>query len=100
MAASTLGDYKEVLDRVVRPAIGSDLFAGVIYSRLVAIVAANTKNVKKKTYNNIVSVVRTYFKFGYKDYPGKFNPALALSGFRMTAKDRQKVDPFAIQKPN
>jgi hypothetical protein len=64
MAASTLGDYKEVLDRVVRPAIGSDLFKGVIYSRLAAIVAANTKNVKKKTYNNIVSVVRTYFKFG------------------------------------
>jgi integrase len=53
---------------------------------------------RTKTYNNIVSVVRTYFKFGYKDYPGKFNPALALSGFRMTAKDRPKVDPFAIQE--
>lgn len=90
MAASTLGDYKEVLDRVVRPAIGSDLFKGVIYSRLAAIVAANTKYVKKKTYNNIVSVVRTYFKFGYKDHPGKFNPALALPGFRITAKDRPK----------
>jgi integrase len=98
MAPSTLEDYEEVLDRVIRPQIGTDLFAGVIYSRLAAIVAANTKNVKKKTYNNIVSVVRTYFKFGYKDHPGKFNPALALSGFRMTAKDRPKVDPFAIQE--
>jgi hypothetical protein len=67
-------------------------------SRLAAIVAAKTKDVKKKTYNNIVSVVRTYFKFGYKDHPGKFNPALALPGFRMTAKDRPKVDPFAIRK--
>jgi integrase len=54
--------------------------------------------VKKKTYNNIVSVVRTYFKFGYKDHLGKFNPALALPGFRMTAKDRPKVDPFTIQE--
>jgi integrase len=77
---------------------GSDLFKGVIYSRLAAIVSANTKNVKKKAYNNIVSVVRTYFKFGYKDHPGKFNPALALPGFRMTAKDRPKVDPFTIRE--
>jgi hypothetical protein len=57
MALSTLEDYKEVLDRVVRPEIGSELFTGVIYSRLAAIVAANTKDVKKKTYNNVVSVV-------------------------------------------
>ena len=98
MAPSTLETYEEVLDRVVRPEIGSDLFERVIYSRLAAIVAANTKDVKKKTYNNIVSVVRTYFKFGYKDHPGKFNPALALPGFRITAKDRPKVDPFAIQE--
>jgi len=98
MAPLTLEDYEEVLDRLIRPQIGTDLFAGVIYSRLAAIVAAKTKDVKKKTYNNIVSVVRTYFKFGYKDHPGKFNPALALPGFRITAKDRPKVDPFAIQE--
>lgn len=98
MAASTLEGYEEVLDRVVRPAVGSSLFERVIYSRLAAIVAANTKDVKKKTYNNIVSIVRAYFKFGYKDHPGKFNPALALPGFRITAKDRPKVDPFAIQE--
>ena len=98
MALSTLETYEEVLDRVIRPEIGSDLFAGVVYSRLASIVAAKTKDVKKKTYNNIVSVVRTYFKFGYKDHPGKFNPALALPGFRITAKDRPKVDPFAIQE--
>ena len=98
MAPSTLETYEEVLDRVVRPEIGRDLFERVIYSRLAAIVAGKTKNVKKKTYNNTVSVVRTYFKFGYKDHPGKFNPALALPGFRMTAKDRPKVDPFAIQE--
>src|SRR6201996_8004886 len=53
---------------------------------------------RTKTYNNIVSAVRTYFKFGYKDRPGKFNPALALPGFRITSKDRQKVDPFKIQE--
>jgi hypothetical protein len=30
MAPSTLEDYEEVLDRVIRPQIGTDLFAGVI----------------------------------------------------------------------
>ena len=98
MAPSTLETYEEVLHRVVRPEIGRDLFERVIYSCLAAIVAAKTKDVKKKSYNNVVSVVRTYFKFGYKDHPGKFNPALALPGFRMTAKDRPRVDPFAIQE--
>ena len=47
MAPSTLEDYEEVLDRLIRPQIGTDLFAGVIYSRLAAIVAAKTKDVKK-----------------------------------------------------
>ena len=98
MAPSTLRDYQDILQRVIRPAIGQEPFDDIIYSRLAAVVADNTKDVKKKTYNNIVSAVRTYFKFGYKDRPGKFNPAVALPGFRITAKDRPKVDPFTIQE--
>ena len=98
LAPSTLGDYQDILGRVIRPAIGQESFDGIIYSRLAEVVADNTKDVKKKTYNNIVSALRTYFKFGYKDRPGKFNPALALPGFRITAKDRPKVDPFKIQE--
>ena len=62
LAPSTLGDYQDILGRVIRPAIGQE----------------------------------SYFKFGYKDRPGKFNPALALPGFLITAKDRPKVDPFKI----
>lgn len=42
--------------------------------------------------------LRTAFKFGYKDRPGKFNPALALPTFRITSKDRPKIDPFTIQQ--
>lgn len=37
------------------------------------------------------------FKFGYKDHPGKANPALALPSFRVTNKGRPTVDPFTIQ---
>jgi len=98
MALSTLNGYREILDRVFRPEIGPDKFEGVAYSRLAGIVADNTRGVKKKTYNNITSAVRTAFKFGYKDRPGKFNPTLALASFRINGKDRPKVDPFTIEE--
>jgi integrase len=45
---------------------------------------------------NVVSAIRTAFKFGYKDLPGKFNPALALSTLRITKKDRPPLDPFSV----
>src|SRR5882757_5027363 len=98
MALSTLIGYREILDRVFRPELGPDTFNSVVYTRLAEIVLVNTKKVKKKTYNNITSAVRTAFKFGYKDRPGQFNPALALSTFRITSKDRPKVDPFTMEE--
>jgi len=97
MALSTLIGYREILDRIFRPEIGPDAFKGIVYTRLAEIVSVNTEKVKKKTYNNVTSAVRTAFKFGYRDRPGQFNPALALSTFRITSKDRPKVDPFTIE---
>jgi hypothetical protein len=38
------------------------------------------KGIKKKTHNNIVSVIRCAFEYGYRDYPEKHNPASALLG--------------------
>src|SRR5205814_2681350 len=46
---------------------------------------------------NITSPVRTSFKYCYNDLHGKSNPALSLPSFRITMKDRPKVDPFTIQ---
>jgi integrase len=97
MALSTLKGYREILDRIFRPEIGEEPFEEILYSRLSELVADNTQDSKKKTYNNITSAVRTAFKFGYNDLPGKTNPALALPSFRITTKDRPKVDPFTIQ---
>jgi integrase len=94
LAFSTLDGYRDILDGVWAPKIGATSFEKVVYSELAKIAAAHTR--KKKTYNNVVSAVRTAFKFGYKDLPGKFNPALALSTFRITKKDRPPVDPFTI----
>jgi len=94
LAFSTLDGYRDILDGVWSPKIGATPFEKVVYSELARIAAAHTR--KKKTYNNVVSAVRTAFKFGYKDLPGKFNPALALTTFRITKKDRPPVDPFTI----
>jgi len=98
MAFSTLESYRDILEGVFRPTIGEEPFERVAYSQLDKIVSDHTKNKKKKTYNNVTSAVRTAFTFGYKDLPGKFNPALALPTFRITAKDRPRIDPFTIQE--
>jgi integrase len=51
---------------------------------------------RKKTYNNGVSALRCAFAFGYKDHPEASDPAEGLDGFRITKKDRRKVDPFTL----
>jgi hypothetical protein len=83
--------YRKVLDSVWRPKIGEEPFEEIIYMRLQRIAAAHvgvtvdqirrdddaTKNPSdqrakkrtKKTYNNIISVLRCAFEFGYKDHP-------------------------------
>ena len=38
------------------------------------------------------------FAFGYKDHPEKPNPAEGLDSFRITKKDRPKIDPFTIHE--
>jgi len=72
----------------------------VLYSRLAEVVAAHTRDCKKKTYNNITSALRTAFTFGYKDLPGKPNPAVALPSFRITAKDRPRSIPSRFKMPS
>src|SRR5262245_31986179 len=95
MAFSTLHSYRNILNAVWRPVIGSLPFEKIVYSQLAHIAADHTHN--KKTYNNIVSAVRAAFSFGYKDHPHKFNPAVGLRTLRITKKDRPPVDPFPIQ---
>lgn len=96
MAFSTLEGYREILDKVFRPTLGPKPFGSIVYSQLADILSKQTR--KKKTYNNIASAVRTAFKFGYRDRPGQFNPALALPTFRIYKKDRPPVDPFSIEE--
>jgi integrase len=93
---ATFESYRKIIDNVWRPKIGADLFETIKYSALVKIV--DSRKIKKKTYNNIVSAVRCAFDYGYRDHPEIHNPASGLRCFRISKKDRPVVDPFTIQE--
>lgn len=67
MAAATVRSYRKVLDSIWRPKIGHLVFSQVRYSHLVAI--ADRHAWSKKTYNNLISVLKRAFDFGYRDRP-------------------------------
>ena len=46
----------------------------------------------KKTFNNVVSAIRAAWAYGYKNLPGKQNPALGLECVRRMKKDKPKPD--------
>jgi integrase len=94
LAYATLASYRRVIDSIWRPAIGARRFDHVTYSMLVKI--ADAKHVGKKTYNNLVSVLRRAFEHGYRDHPERHNPARGLKTLRIRKKDRPPVDPFSI----
>jgi integrase len=96
LAYATLASYRRVIDSIWCPAIGARRFDQVSYSMLVKI--ADAKRVGKKTYNNIVSILRRAFEYGYRDHPQRHNPARGLKTLRIRKKDRPPVDPFSIQE--
>lgn len=114
MAYSSFASYRQILEAVWRPQLGEEPFEDINYSRLLTIVAKYAermesmpqatehrnqgKPLSKKTYNNIVSAIRSVFEHGYNDLPEKLNPALRLKTLRITKKDTPPVDPFTIQE--
>ena len=96
LAFATGDSYRKTLSNVWRPKLGTRLFSEVRYSELMKIADAHAKS--KKTYNNVVSVLRCAFDYGYRDTPEKHNPATGLKCLRITKKDRPVIDPFSIQE--
>ena len=96
LAFATGDSYRKTLSDVLRPKLGTRLFSEVRYSELMKIADARAKS--KKTYNNVVSVLRCAFDYGYRDTPEKHNPATGLKCLRITKKDRPVIDPFSIQE--
>jgi integrase len=97
LSFATFESYRKILTSTWRPAIGNEIFEDVKYSRLAKIVDGKV-GINKKTHNNIVSVIRCAFEFGYRDHPERHNPASALKCFRLSKKDRRPPDPFTIQE--
>jgi len=95
LAFATVESYRKILESTWRPVIGNQIFEEVKYSTLAKIVDAKLE-ISKKTHNNVVSVIRCAFEYGYRDHPGKSNPASSLKCFRLTKKDRPAPDPFSI----
>jgi integrase len=91
---ATLSSYRRVLESVWRPALGQLLFHQVRYSHLLR--ASDRRHWSKKTYNNMISVARRVFEFGYRDHPELHNPASTLRVVRLNKKDRPRIDPFNI----
>lgn len=96
MAPVTLTSYRKILDTVWRPEPGFLRFLDVRYSKLVQI--ADRAAWSKKTYNNVVSVLRRAFKFGYRDHPERHDPTRDLKGARIQHKDRPAIDPFTLDE--
>jgi len=96
MATVTLASYRKILNSTWRPQIGARRFLSVLYSTLVKV--ADDAHWSKKTYNNAISVLRCAFRFGYRDYPDKHNPAYSLRSARIQKKDLTRIDPFKIQE--
>jgi integrase len=95
LATVTLTSHRKILNGTWRPRIGTVRFLNIRYSTLVEI--ADHPNWGKKTYNNAISVLRRAFKFGYRDYPKKYNPTYSLKSARILKRDRTTIDPFTIQ---
>ena len=96
LAFATVEGYRKILNYAWRPSLGERLFEDIVYSDLAKI--ANQHGRTKKTYNNITSVVRVAFDYGYRDHPEKHNTATNLKYRRITKKDKAPIDPFAIQE--
>jgi len=95
LAAATVQSYRKILDDIWRPRIGCLVFDQVRYSRLLRI--ADNRNWGKKTYNNVISVLKRAFDFVYRDRPLYENPARHLRCARIRKADRPKIDPFCMQ---
>lgn len=81
LAFVTARGYAKLLAQIWRPEIGPRIFDEVRYSELAKIASAYQW--PKKTYNNLISVVRCAFDYGYRDHPEKHNPASGLKTDRL-----------------
>lgn len=103
LAFATVESYRKILtDRVEQHVdtegrtVGEREFASVTFSDLNRITT--NRQVKKKTFNNVVSAIRGAWGHGYKDLPGMTDPSRGLEGVRIPKKEKPQPDPFPVDE--
>ncbi len=76
LTPETVEEYRRILNRCWRPALGPLPFLSITYSMLVKI--ADGGSWSAKTYNNALRCVKGAFAFDGRDHAGYHNPAAAL----------------------
>lgn len=94
LAFSTVESYRKMLQKRIAGPHGAKPFESITFTDLEAVV--NAIPGKRKTFNNNVSAIREAWAYGYKDLPGRPNPALGLSCVRIPKREQVKPDPFTI----
>jgi len=93
LTPETVEEYRRILNRCWRPALGPLPFLSITYSMLVKI--ADGGSWSAKTYNNALRCVKGAFAFGARDHAGYHNPAAALEYAKN--KNKKGPEPFSIQ---
>lgn len=94
LAHSTRESYRKILKRHWRPRFGKREFLNIKASELKTFIGSAVWD-SKKTRNNVVSVGRRVFEFGYDDHPTLDNPAERLKSLRV---QKPKPDPFTLKE--
>ncbi len=94
LAHSTRESYRKILKKHWRPKFGEREFLAIKASELKMFIGETTWD-SNKTRNNVVSVARRVFEFGYDDHSDLDNPAERLRSLRV---QRAKPDPFTLDE--
>ncbi len=89
MAAATVRSYRTVLNGIWRPKIGHLSFPKSVTRILYAIADGHAWS--KNTYNNLISVCKRAFDFGYRNRPPQEKPS-SLPRVRSSAEKRAIED--------
>jgi integrase len=84
--------YRKILKQYWRPQFGKRAFLSVGATELRGFIGGTAWK-SNKTRNNVVSVGRRLFEFGYSDYPHLTDPASKLKTLRV---QRPRPDPFTL----
>jgi len=94
VAYATYVTYDKILRKHWRPQFGKRAFLSIGATELREFIGSTTWKTAK-TRNNVASVGRRVFEFGYSDYPTLSDPAVKLKTLRV---QRPRPDPFTLDE--